>query len=228
MCISKKKSRFVLILIFTFQLCWVSAVQAGKSGDLNGDNKVNISDLVLLINHILNPPNDRFIKLDNVGGSLYSVATKWSCVKDNVSGLIWEVKTNDDGLRDQDWEYTWFNSTGINDGGDPGISNGGRCFDSMHCDTEKFVQQVNSQGLCGYNDWRMPTRGELKGIVSDGHEDPMIDVHYFPKTNSSYFWSASPYAHGSDSAWLVFFDSGYSGYSNKQSSLYVRLVREGQ
>jgi hypothetical protein len=31
-------------------------------------------------------------------------------VRDNVTGLVWEVKTADGGLRDQKWSYTWYDS----------------------------------------------------------------------------------------------------------------------
>lgn len=225
MYISKKKNHFVLIAIVVFQLCSVNTVQARRIGDINGDNTINISDLVFLINLILSPP---LTKLDNIGNSLPSVATEWSCVKDNETHLIWEVKTNDKGLRDQNWRYSWFNSTGINDGGDPGSSNGGTCFDSTHCDTEKFVQQVNSQGLCGHNDWRMPTRYELGRIVTYSYEDPAIDEYYFPKTIPFEFWSASPDGFQSNAAWFVDFDYGDSDYNVKSRSSFVRLVREEQ
>jgi hypothetical protein len=61
-----------------------------------------------------NDPSDghagfSFTKLDANGSDLPASATDWSCVRDNVTGLIWEVKTDDGGLRDQDWKYTWYN-----------------------------------------------------------------------------------------------------------------------
>ena len=170
-----------------------------------------------------------FTKLDNAGKALAASAANWSCVKDNVTGLIWEVKTDDGGLRDKDWRYTWYNSTGVNDGGSAGTANGGICLGSTHCDTEKFVQQVNSQGLCGKNDWRMPTVKELRNIVNFNRTAPAIDTGYFPHTTHfSDFWSASPGAHGSYYAWHVHFYYGYSDYYVKGASRYVRLVRTGQ
>ena len=39
--------------------------------------------------------------------------------RDNVTGLIREVKTDDGGLHDKDWTYTWYNgTTGTADGTD--------------------------------------------------------------------------------------------------------------
>lgn len=171
-----------------------------------------------------------FTKLDSAGNPVPASVTDWSCVKDNVTGLIWEVKTGDGGLRDKHWRYAWYNSTGINDGGSAGKANSGRCFDENNCDTEKFVQQVNSQGLCGNNDWRMPTIKELKNIVNFNSERIAIDTGYFPNSPSIdlvNFWSASPNAYSSDSAWYFGLSGGYSNIQGKNNSLYVRLVRKG-
>ncbi len=37
---------------------------------------------------------------------LGSGATDWACTRDDTSGLIWEVKTGDGGLRDANKTYT--------------------------------------------------------------------------------------------------------------------------
>ena len=34
---------------------------------------------------------------------LGSAAGEWACTRDNATGLVWEVKTDDGGLRDMDW-----------------------------------------------------------------------------------------------------------------------------
>lgn len=180
-----------------------------------------------------------FTKLDETsGGDLAANATDWGCVRDNVTGLIWEVKTEDDSLRDKDWEYTWYNSTGVNDGGFEGYGDTGTltttdaseegtdtCYDSARCDTEKFVADVNTSELCGYSDWRLPTREELSLIVDYSTVSPAIDTVYFPNTQSSVYWSSSPNAYYSSGAWVLGFSDGY-GYSlSKSDGYYVRLVR---
>ena len=48
-------------------------------------------------------------------------ADDWACTKDNVTGLIWEVKTTS-GLRNQNHTYTWFNTNSPD--GNPGTSSG--------------------------------------------------------------------------------------------------------
>lgn len=169
-----------------------------------------------------------FTKLDASGNALAASASEWSCVQDNVTGLVWEVKTDDRGLRDGDWNYTWYNSTGVNDGGAPGTPNGGFCFDTENCDTEKYVAAVNSQGLCGASDWRLPSREALRSILDYGSIYPTIDTDYFPNTRPSGYWSSSPSAKSNDYAWYVNFYYGYDNcYYGKSYSFSVRLVRGG-
>lgn len=156
-----------------------------------------------------------------------AAGSKWSCVRDNVTGLIWEVKTTDGGHRDMNHTYTWYNPDVNTNGGDTGIQNGGQCKGS-DCDTHAFVQAVNSQGLCGARDWRMPTRQQLMSIVNNGQMKPAIDTAYFPNTPSNLFWSSSPDSYGTIYAWNVGFDLGYVNYFNKSYGMRVRLVRAGE
>jgi len=57
-----------------------------------------------------------YTKLDASGNALAASAASWVMVKDNVTGLIWEVKQNKDGVEnysnphDADNTYTWYNS----------------------------------------------------------------------------------------------------------------------
>ena len=174
-----------------------------------------------------------FTKMDANGNDLPASATSWACVRDNVTGLIWEVKTDDGGLRDKDNTYTWYNSDGSTNGGGAGTQNGGTCAGGINCDTYSYVQAVNSQGLCGYSDWRLPWDGELNSIVdySIPYPGPTIDTDYFPNTiggNSSTFWSATPYANNSGFAIIVLFYDGLGAGNVKSSAYHVRLVRGGQ
>jgi len=157
-----------------------------------------------------------------------SGATPHPCVRDNVTGLVWEVKTADGGLRDRNWTYTWYDSV-HNYGGNAGTANGTtNCKTSGRCDTEKYVADVNAARLCGYSDWRMPTVKELESIAHLGRNNPAIAPTYFPNTLSSYFWSGSPSAYYSNDAWGVYFGNGYAGIGSRSYDYYVRLVRAGQ
>ncbi len=160
---------------------------------------------------------------------LGTAPTDWACTKDNKTGLIWEVKTTDGGLRDWKNYYSWYKPEGDN-GGLAGYQNGGSCRGS-DCDTYAFTNAVNAQGLCGSNNWRMPTKDELKGLLTTTstinqpfNEKLYIDATYFPNTYY-WFWSSSPYASYSSSAWVVGFGYGGSNYGYKNGGNNVRLVR---
>jgi len=123
-------------------------------------------------------------------------------VQDNVTALIWEVKTDDGGVQDKDNTYNWSAAIAY-------------CEDLL---------------LGGYNDWRLPSREELRSIVdySIPYPGPTIDTSYFPNCVSSYYWSSTPYAYYADSAWSVNFGYGYDDRDDESSSRYVRCVRAGQ
>jgi hypothetical protein len=168
-----------------------------------------------------------FTKLDSNGNPLPVSATQWDCVKDNITGLSWEVKTDDGGLRDKDHTYTWYEPDNSKNGGSPGMQNGGGCTGS-NCDTQGYVQAINTQGLCGASDWRMPNRNELLSIVNNATVNPAIDSNYFPNTPASFVWSSSPLAYGSNWAWYVYFYDGHVSSANRTYDVHVRLVRGGQ
>lgn len=160
-----------------------------------------------------------------------SGVTPHPCVRDNVTGLVWEVKTADDGFRDKKWFYTWYNSVN-NYGGNAGTASGGVCKTAGRCDTEKYVADVNASALCDYTDWRMPTVKELEGIAHFGRTDPAIDPTYFPNIpsqfSSQYFWSGSPSAISPNEAWEVHFYNGSAVSTYRSGGKSVRLVRGGR
>ncbi|HNC04518.1 MAG TPA: hypothetical protein PLY05_14335, partial [Agitococcus sp.] len=49
-----------------------------------------------------------YTKISATGKELPDSATEWNCVLDKQTGLMWEKKTDDDGLRDKDHRYSWF------------------------------------------------------------------------------------------------------------------------
>jgi hypothetical protein len=175
-----------------------------------------------------------YTKIANNGGVLPASATSWDCVRDNLTGLTWEVKTNDGGLRDRDWTYTWYDDIHTdNNGGTPGYKGSNTCGGTLpnsQCNTQAYVAAVNSAGLCGQRDWRMPTRRELQGLVDYGipYPDPAINSAYFPYTAQSAYWSSSAYANDPARAWYVFFNSASAHTGYKKFDVHARFVRGGQ
>lgn len=189
-----------------------------------------------------------YTKISNSGAVLpYSAKlgsgdNDWACTKDGKTGLVWEVKTDDGGLRDKDWTYSWYKPSGDN-GGNAGYTDttdgAPNCSTKDNCNTDAFTNTVNAKGLCGKKDWRMPTVDELKTLVycSDGKYDkngsctnsgsistPTINSTYFPNTYDLY-WSSSPYDSFSSLVWAVYFYDGYFSYKGKVSDGFIRLVR---
>ena len=136
---------------------------------------------------------------------------KTSCVKDNSTGLIWEGKPADGGLRD-------FNRTYTNYG------------DGRVGDASAYVAAVNTAGLCGATDWRLPTADELQGLVDYGvaYPGPTIDATWFPNTQGNWFWSSPPYVGFANYAWVVNFIDGGVNDIGRGSTDHARLVRAGQ
>lgn len=175
-----------------------------------------------------------FSKLDSNGNPLAANASSWSCVRDEETGLIWEIKTDDNGLRDRDNTYAWYNPDGAANGGNAGSQTGGSCTGGINCNTAAYVAAVNAAGLCGANDWRMPTAEELLSIHDYGAiTPPGIDTTYFNDlsiVNSLTYWASESDASTPALAWVVDYAIGSGGNSSvgDKGSLpsLVRLVRK--
>ncbi len=147
----------------------------------------------------------------------------WIMTRDNVTGLIWEVKTDDGSIHDKNNTYTWCDTNPDTNGG-----NWGECGDGT--DTEDFIQELNSINFGGYADWRLPTIKELSTLVNINvpSSSPYINIIYFPNTVSSCYWSSTASAFYQDYAWFVHFDYGKVATYYKSYNRYVRAVRGGQ
>lgn len=188
-----------------------------------------------------------FTKLDTNGQVLGASAISWNCVLDDVTGLVWEVKTavveprtdedNDAfNLRANTNTFTWYGASRPMASGDRGVENGGTCYGVDSCDTAGYVNAINAIALCGFTDWRLPTRAELRSIVdfSQNEPGPMLDEDYFPNAmnpdqinglHTDWYWTSQTAAGYARYGWAVNFNYGGDNQMNKHSAQHVRLVR---
>ncbi len=161
-----------------------------------------------------------YTKLAAEGTRLAATATEWACVRDEVTGLVWEGKRDDGSIHDKDHRYRW--------GGEGSLLPQGSEFGSRFSDWNPLLEGSNRDQLCGFSDWRIPTRGELLSLINGNQLNPAIDSHWFPYTEAVGYWSANPNANYSDYAWYVNFYYGNAYYHYRSYDLAVRLVRGGQ
>ena len=161
----------------------------------------------------------------NASDGLYD---KTECVQDNNTGLTWEGKTASPATsRLGTSTYTNYDSTTSHQKWNGVWSNPNHTEIDASTNSIGYKNSVNTSALCGYMDWRMPTKEELEGILASSGSQK-IDTAWFPNTQANYYWSSSPYVGNPNNASYV--DFGY-GYVNHYGSLFrnydnhVRLVR---
>ncbi len=201
----------------------------------------------------------RFTRLDADGRPLGIDApdhrtTPWDCVRDEVTGLVWEVKVDDPGSpRHYLHTFSWYDPDPERNGGFPGARDQGSCNKAIsglsHCDTAAYIAHLNDIALCGFDDWRLPTVPELLSIVDYGAtREPLIDPAFFPHTAPSDHWSSQTQVGATcpvydadyrvveriegGNAWEVHFDKGHAEthckMDNRQTGsvqIHVRAVR---
>ncbi len=175
-----------------------------------------------------------FTKIDSNGDDLPASALEWSCVRDNVTNLIWESKTNDGGLHDKDERFSWWKDDEALRGYEDrfkkcdGYSNG---LKNSYCNTEAYIVRVNSAGLCGFNQWRLPMKRELVSLINSEQIAPAIDVDWFPNTASDFYWARQPSAgiSGWDRySWGINFKEGFVDGVPWSEAAAIRLVHSVQ
>ena len=164
----------------------------------------------------------KYSEVANASGGTYA---RTECVKDNITGLIWEGKTASPATS-RLGTSTYTNYDGDGHGQKSGGGNASAAEINASTNSIGYKNSVNTSALCGYTDWRMPTKEELEGILASSGS-PRIDTAWFPNTRASFYWSSSPYVGGSVNAWYVGFNEGYVGGSDgvRFYGLHVRLVR---
>lgn len=151
--------------------------------------------------YTIHPP--AYTKLDADGNDLPDNAQKWAMVRENVSGLIWEAKTDDGLIHDKDRQYAWEDIA------------------------SQFIDRLNNDTFGGYSDWRLPNIKELTMILQKAKIDsPRINRVYFPNIIPDWYWSTTIASGVSTSYWTVNFDASFfTTIGGSSSTCYVLAVR---
>ena len=177
-----------------------------------------------------------FIKRDAAGFALNDQQVAWSenaddmawdCVEDNVTGLVWEVKSaNANMLRYSNHTYSWYQPLDRSNGGNAGVANSGACVGS-DCDTAAYIAQANTLAWCGRTDWRLPSVSELLSIADQSRANPPLDGAIFPNSAYNAHWTSQTVAFNPEFAWYVYFTAAGNGIINKTNAAHIRLVSGG-
>jgi len=188
------------------------------------------------------PLKNQFGKWSDAGSE--EAGTKWDCVHDTVTNLLWEVKPNlPNHLRHREHRYTWFDSKVVKDkdgnalvfnGGSAGTELSRSCqgfADPAKCNTENYVRAVNETRLCGFEAWGLPDVDSLQKFPFNYAAVGIVNTDYFPDLQSqtqanSSFWTSTSSANSAEGnyAWVVNFGSGKVEDGLKASTQAVRLV----
>lgn len=144
----------------------------------------------------------------------------WACVSDNVTGIMWEVKTTW-GFRHRKWKYTNY-SPSYDPVGQYGAST----------DASGFISRVNKAQLCGFKDWQLAHTDKVQTILDYGIDTPgaaRIDPAFFPTINPDWYWNASPNPSSDSTAFAVnFADGSGSNAADRSTPRYVQAIRNGK
>jgi len=154
--------------------------------------------------YILNPLS--FTKLREGGNEIDDKAS-WKdgfrMVRDNNTGLIWEIKSpNPNDYNFLDNKFTWEDAKG-------------------------YIVELNKHCYGGFADWRLPNREELRMIVDYDGVIPAVNIKYFPDCLPSFYWSCGENTKEPLFAWGVYFAYGCAICYLKSFLYHVRAVRGG-
>lgn len=175
-----------------------------------------------------------FSKIDAFGFVLANSAPAWNCILDNTSGLMWEVKTRDGSWRDREMIFANYDNFAVGNKQDGGETPVDASESQYPGSPNSYKNSVNSSGLCGYKDWRLPTPLELQGIMNySGAGTKAIDTLWFPDVTwtypnvALYYWSSSPRQGSTNQAWYALLNQGSLEADYRYFVMNVRLVRGG-
>lgn len=170
-------------------------------------------------------------------------------INDALKGGTYSNYGAHENWRATNYSYYWYNTDKKSNGGSAG-SQGDRfanakypinamCAyphenlpnysgEATHCNTDTYKKIIDSNALCGFKDWRLPTTAELKSINNyNVAESLVIESSYFINTSDGEYITSDPSADGIGAAWCIATQTGETRLCKKQLPSKVRMVRGG-
>jgi len=176
------------------------------------------------------PESFDYTKFDSNGDEISNDALVFSCVRDNFTGLIWEVKqpTGVPAFSDLRGVENYYSM-------DESLENSGTCSDDTGCTADQYVEAVNEAAFCGGANWRLPTYLELMSIMDYGDldQDSLLPEEFFPYSPNNatlghkFYWVSDSSAEGGadDFHWVIDMTTGDDAAIVESRGAYIRLVR---
>lgn len=126
-----------------------------------------------------------------------------NCVTDNLTGLMWTRNAN--------------------------LPVGAGAADVGARIWQPALDYANNLTLCGFTDWRLPNRKELRSLINYNTVDNATALNSlgFNNVQMGSYWSSSSYVGGPTDAWTVNMGDGYVSGEDKSFGYYVWPVRAG-
>ena len=94
--------------------------------------------------------------------------------------------------------------------------------DVPHAECEAAAKALD---LLGHTDWDLPTIEEYQLLIDRTRYSPAINTDFFKDIQNDWYWSKTPAAWSSASAWYVSFGDGLVGLNRRYGYGFALAVR---